>query len=79
MVILPASTDRKSRQHCKSMSHDGCVSQLDSVMALLQPDGAKVKHHRDFSAGKTTARHLAKGYRTLADFLSADKKSSLVG
>jgi len=41
------------------MSRDGCVSQLDGVMALSQPDRAKVKNHRDFSAGKIKARHLA--------------------
>jgi len=41
-------------------SHDGCVSQLDGVMARSQPDRAKVKDHRNVSAGKITARHLVK-------------------
>ena len=41
------------------MSHDGHVSQLDGMMALSQPDRAKAKDHRNFSAGKITARHLA--------------------
>ena len=59
MVILLAWTARKSCQHCKIMSHVGRVSQLDGVMALSQPDRAKVKDDRKFSAGKITARHLA--------------------